>query len=98
MGFPLTYAQRDHFVISPDMMTDYSDTDVEYMRTFKLEGDAYTANSNRVFDELKPLIIEGPGCTYVKTFGPKRDGRGTILALKRQDEGSATSKQLLRTI
>jgi len=60
MGLPLAYVQRDHFVVSPGMLTEqYSDTDVEYMRTFKLEGDAYTADNKRVFDELKPLIIDG---------------------------------------
>jgi len=93
MGIPLMYVQRDHFVVSPDILTkQYSDTDVEYMRTFKLEGDAYTDDSKHIFDEFKPLIIDGPGWTYVKSFGHKRDGRGAILALKRQAEGSDASK------
>ena len=93
MDRPLTYVQRDHFVVWPDMLTEsYSDTDVKYMHTFKLEDDTYTSNSKRVFDDLKPLISDGPGWTYVKTFGPKCDSRGAILALKRQAEGSDASK------
>jgi len=71
----------------------YSDSDVEYMRTFKPEGDAYISDSKRVFDELKPLIIDGPSWTYVKPFGPKCDGRGAILDLKHQTEGSDASKR-----
>ena len=39
----------------------YDDTDVEYMRTFKLEGAEFKADSARLFDELKPLVIDGPG-------------------------------------
>ena len=72
---------------------NYSDTDVKYMRTFKLKGGACTADSKRIFDELQPLIIDGPGGTYVKLFELKRDGRGAILALKRQAEGIIASKQ-----
>jgi hypothetical protein len=60
----------------------YDDTDVEYMRTFKLEGAEFKADSARLFDELKPLVIDGPGWTYVKPFSTKRNGRGAILALK----------------
>ena len=75
------------------MLTEaYDDTDVEYMRTFKLEGAEFQADSARLFDELKPLVIDGPGWTYVKPYGKKRDGRGAILALKMQAEENAATK------
>jgi hypothetical protein len=70
----------------------YNDTDVEYMRTFKLEGAEFKADSARLFDELKPLVTDGPGWTYVKPFSNKRNGRGAILALKLQAEGTAATK------
>ena len=73
-----------HDVVHPSILTEsYDDTDVEYMRTFKLEGAEFQADSGRISDELKSLVIDGPGWTYVKPFGSKRDGRGAILALKK---------------
>ena len=54
----------DQSVVIPYVLTEqYSDTDAKFIRTFKLEDDAYTFDSKHVFDELKPLSIDGPGWT-----------------------------------
>ena len=93
MGLTLTYVHSDHFVVSPDILMErYSNTDIKYMCTFKLEDNACTAESKRILGDLKPLIIDGPGWTYVKRCWSKRDGRGAILDLKRQADGIAVSR------
>ena len=90
---PLTYCQRVHEKVHPSMLLEvYNDTDVKYMRTFKPEGAELKADSARLFDELKPLVIDVPGWTYAKSFSNKRNGRGAILALKLQAEGTAATK------
>ena len=93
MGLPLTYFQRVHDKVHPFMLLEvYDDSDVEFCRTFKLDGAEYKADSARLFDELKPLVIDGPGWTYVKPFSSKRNGRAAILALRLQAEGTAATK------
>ena len=39
----------------------YLNSDEEFMATSLIEGDKYVADSNRVYDKLKPLIINGSG-------------------------------------
>ena len=65
------------------MLENYNDTDVEFLRTFKLERAEFKADSGRLYDEFKPLVFDDPGWTYIKPFGPKYDGRGAVLALKK---------------
>jgi hypothetical protein len=45
----------------------------------------------RLFNLLKPLLIEGPGWPFGQPFNKKtsRDGRAAFLCLKRQAEGTA---------
>ena len=72
MGLPLKYVQRNHYVVTNYMLKElYDDTDIKFIRIFKLEGDAYTSDIKRVFDELKLLIVDRSGWTYMKPFGPK---------------------------
>ena len=94
MGIPLTYVQRNHNVVTLDiLMGVYDATDVEFVCTFKLEGGAYKAGTKNLYDELKSLSIDGPDCIYVNPYGIKRGGRGDSISLKRQDIGNTTSKQ-----
>ena len=74
------------------MLENYNDTDVEFLRTFKLEGAEFKADSGRLYNELKPLVIDNPIWTYVKPFGHKWAGREAVLALEKYAEGSAAIK------
>ena len=65
------------------MLENYNDTDVEFLRTFKLEGSEFKADIGRLYDEFKPLVFDGLGWIYIKPFGPKYDGRGAVLVLKK---------------
>jgi hypothetical protein len=40
-----------------------------------------------LYDEFKPLVVDGPGWGFVKKFDRMKNGRGTVLALKSQAEG-----------
>ena len=94
MGIPMMYVQRFHTDVTPEMLlATYENTDEEFMCTFKLEGEAWNADNGTYWNELKPLIIDGPGWTYIKPFGARKDGRGAIIALTMQAEGSAALKQ-----
>ncbi|KAI2501803.1 Reverse transcriptase (RNA-dependent DNA polymerase) [Fragilaria crotonensis] len=46
------------------------------------------------YDEFKPLVVDGPGWSFIKKFDKAKDGRGAVLALKTQAEG--TSAKLTR--
>jgi len=90
---PLPYVFRDHETVSTEIRGQtYSSTDEEYMAVTLLSGEHYVTDNKRVYDELKPLIVNGPGWAFIKTFNTKRDGRGAVLALKLQAEGSAAIK------
>ncbi len=85
MGNPMMYVQRFHTDVTPEMLlAPYENTDEEFMCTFKLEGKAWNADNGTYWNELKPLIIDGPGCTYIKLFGDRKDGRAAIIALTMQ--------------
>jgi hypothetical protein len=57
--------------------------------TTLLQGDWFTIDNQRVYDEFKNLVVKGPGSRFVKAFYRAKDGRGAILALKRQCEGTS---------
>ena len=75
------------------LLEQYDDTYVEFMWALKLEGVEFKADSGCMYDELKPLVIDSPRWTYIKPFGPTQDVRGSVLALKKQAEGSAATNQ-----
>jgi hypothetical protein len=65
----------------------YQDADDEYSATTLLGGRHYNLDNRRVWNELKPLVVDGPGWVFIKTLEDTKDGRTAILTLKRQNEG-----------
>jgi hypothetical protein len=45
-----------------------------------------------LYDELKPLVVDGPGWAFVRRFNKARDGRAAVLALRAQAEGPAAEQ------
>jgi len=88
-GTPLTYVIRDTDETSPDDLArdDWDSVDDDLVATSVLEGATFSRDSKRVFDILKPLVMEGPGWPFVQPFNRKRDGRAAYKALKSQAEG-----------
>ncbi|MFN9980757.1 MAG: hypothetical protein ACK53Y_12605, partial [bacterium] len=67
----------------------YQDHDARLVATTLLQGDWFTIDNQRVYDEFKNLVVKGPGWSFVKAFDRAKDGRGAVLALKRQCEGTS---------
>jgi hypothetical protein len=51
-------------------------------------------DNRTLYDKFKDLVVDGPGWSFVKKFDKRKDGRGAVMALKTQAEG--TSLKLTR--
>jgi hypothetical protein len=90
-GTPLVYVIRDKDEVAPDDLArdDWDSVDDDLVATSILEGETFTRDNKRVFDILKPFVMEGQGWPFVQTFNKKRDGRAAFKALKSQAEGKS---------
>jgi hypothetical protein len=88
-GMPLAYVIRDNDEVAPDDLArnDWDSVDDDLVATSILEGDTFSRDNKRVFDILKPFVMEGPGWPFVQPCNRKRDGRAAFKALKSQAEG-----------
>ena len=59
-------------------------------------GRHYDLDNTTLYDELKTLVVDGPGWAFVRKFDKTKDGRAAAMALKQQAEG-ASSKILRKT-
>jgi hypothetical protein len=83
---PLTYLLRT---------ADYDSTQERLIATTALSGaHCKQLNNLTLYNEFKPLVVDGPGWSFVKKFDRAKNGRGAVLALKMQTEG--TSAKLTR--
>ena len=92
---PLTYLIRDHEVVTAEMLdATYATTQERLIATTALRGAHFELDNRTLYDQFKPLVVDGPGWSFIKRFDKKKDGRGAVLALKTQAEG--TSAKLTR--
>ena len=92
---PLTYLIRDHDAVTPELLAaDYASTQERLFATTSLSGAHFELDNRTLYDEFKPLVVDGPGWSFIKRFDKKKDGQGAVLALKAQAEG--TSAKLTR--
>jgi hypothetical protein len=91
---PIVYLVRENDVITPDMhdMALYDSVDEYMMATTILSGDHFKIDNTRLYNDLKPLVIEGAGWAFIKKFDRSKNGRGAVLALKRQSEGNSAKR------
>jgi hypothetical protein len=91
---PLVYLVREHDVILPEMhdMGLYDSVDDYMMATTMLSGDHYKIDNTRLYNDLKPLVIEGAGWAFIKKFDRSKNGRGALMALKKQAEGNSAKQ------
>jgi hypothetical protein len=64
------------------------DAQAQLVATTLLQGDWFTLDNHRIYDELKNLIVKGPGWSCIKGFDRNKDYHIAVLALKRQCEGT----------
>jgi hypothetical protein len=85
---PLSYTYREHEVVTAAMRAAaYNDDDDKYIATTVLQGRHYQLDNRRVWNELKPLVVDGPGWVFIQTLEDTKNGRNAVLTLKRQNEG-----------
>lgn len=49
----------------------------------------YAIDSKTLYDELKPMVNDGPCWSFIKQYDKSKDGCKAFLALKQQAEGQA---------
>ncbi|KAI2501496.1 hypothetical protein MHU86_12941 [Fragilaria crotonensis] len=57
-----------------------------------LSGEHYAVDNVSLWEIIKSLVIDGFGWSFVKRFDKTMDGRGAVLALRRQCEGKTSVK------
>ena len=57
--------------------------------TTALSGTHYNLDNRTLYDTFKPLVVDGPGWSFVKKFEKQKDGRSAVLVLKIQVEGTS---------
>ena len=81
---------RDHDdVLEEHRNAQYEDHDAKLVATALYEGDWYTLDNHRVYDEFKALVLKGPGWSFIKAFDRQKDGRNAVLTLCCQCEGTS---------
>ena len=92
---PLSYLIREHVVVTQEQLDAvYGSTQERLITTTALSGAHFDLDNRTLYDEFKPLVVDGPGWSFIKKFDRSKDGRGAVLALKTQAEG--TSAKLTR--
>jgi hypothetical protein len=88
----LSYIHRLHTEVTNEIReVEYEDLDDHLMNNTVLEGQHYSIDNKRYYAEFKSYISDGPGWTFIKHFDVKKDGRGAVLALKKQCEGESAN-------
>jgi hypothetical protein len=88
---PLVYVIREHEAVDATMRAAVYPTEVDRLIAItSLNGEHYRIDNTRVWQEIKALVIDGFGWSYIKRFERQANGRGAILALKRQCEGESS--------
>jgi hypothetical protein len=92
---PLSYLVREHEEVTQEQLdAEYKSVQERLIATTSLNGSHFELDNRTLYDEFKPLVVDGPGWSFIKKFDRAKDGRGAVLALKLQAEG--TSAKLTR--
>ena len=92
---PLSYLVREHEEVTQGQLdAEYPSVQERLIATTALSGTHFNLDNRTLYDEFKPLVVDGPGWSFIKKFDKSKDGRSAVLALKSQAEG--TSAKLTR--
>ena len=92
---PLTYLVREHEEVMPEIRNaDYGSVQEQLIATMALSGPHFELDNRTLYDELKPLVVDGPGWSFIKKFDKKKQGRKAVLALRMQAEGTVSYTHL----
>jgi hypothetical protein len=63
----LTYLTREHDEVTEEILTAaYSSTQERLVAITALSGAHYELDNRTLYDEFKPLVVDGPGWSFVK--------------------------------
>jgi hypothetical protein len=89
-NIPLTYLVREKGEVTQEIRdAEYETMDDRLIATTVHSGPHFAIDNKTLYDELKPLVMDGPGWSFIKQFDKAKDGRKAFLALKSQAEGQA---------
>jgi hypothetical protein len=92
---PLSYLVREHDEVTEEQRdAENQSTQERLIAITAFNGTHFDLDNRTLYDEFKPLVVDGPGWSFIKKFDKLKDGCGAVLALKAQAEG--TSAKLTR--
>ena len=81
---------HEHEEVTPEIQnTDYGSIQEWLIAMMALSGPHFELDNRTLYDELKPLVVDGPGWSFIKKFDKKKQGRKAVLALRMQAEGTS---------
>ena len=87
---PLTYLIHDQGDVTNEVAAaEYDTKDERLIATMVLEGSHYDLDNTMLYNEFKPLVVDGPSWGFIKKYDKTKNGRGAVLALKAQAEGQS---------
>jgi hypothetical protein len=88
---PLTYIIRNHLEVNDNLRNAEYGSMLECLIAItSLNGMHVEIDNTRVWQEVKALVIDGFGWSYIKRFEQLPDGWGAVLALCQQYEGGSS--------
>ncbi|KAL7575459.1 hypothetical protein ACA910_007358 [Epithemia clementina (nom. ined.)] len=90
---PLTYVKREESEVDADALAaTYNSIDEDLMATAAHKGEQFKLDCKQVFELYRPIIIDGPPCTFVKpTEQLSKNGREAYFVVKKQSTGQAAN-------
>jgi hypothetical protein len=69
--------------VTPEIMAAAYALDVDrHIATTVHVGRHYELDNTTLYDELKTLVVDGPGCAFLRKFDKAKNGRAAVTALK----------------
>jgi hypothetical protein len=91
----LAYLIRNHEEVTNEIRNTFYDSKGDRLITIMtLLGSHYNIDNKTLYEELKLLVVDGPGWGFIKKFDKLSDGQKAVLTLRAQAEGQ--SAQLKR--
>jgi hypothetical protein len=87
---PLSYVFHEHQLVNAAMyQANHNDHDNRLINTTMLVGPWFELDNQRIYEEFKALTLKGPGWSFIKAYDCTKNGRGAVLALHHQCEGTS---------
>ena len=93
----LVYLIRDHDETTVDhVQADYDQVDNRLIACLEFKGEEYKKDNRKLYQLLKPKVIDGDLWSFIQAFDDRQDGRAAYKALLAQAEGPAAKKERVR--